>query len=131
MSADLPAPADADDLRYADTTRELTFDSPGSKQDVTAFYQKTLASAQWKSTLEKLVDIDDRPTMIFRNPTKDMLTLAFSAERDGRTPVSLQFQSAAEIAELERRLDAQAAKARAQRERTATEKSPSAGSSEP
>jgi hypothetical protein len=131
MSADLPAPPDADDLRYADTTRELTFESPAAKQELTAFYQKTLAGAQWKSTLEKLVDIDDRPTMIFRNPAKDMLTLAFSAERNGRTPVSLQFQSAAEIADLERRLDAQVAKARVEREQAAREKAAAAANSGP
>jgi hypothetical protein len=114
MSADLPAPPDADDLRYSESTRQLSFDSPAQKQDVTAFYRKELASLHWEPTLEKLVDIDERPTMIFRNPGKDMLTLSFSTEREGRTPVSLQFQTAAEIAELDRRLNEQAAKFRAQ-----------------
>jgi hypothetical protein len=114
MSADLPAPPDADDLRYSDATKELTFDSAAGKQEVTAFYRKKLASSHWEPTLEKLVDIDERPTMIFRNPGKDMLTLSFSTEREGRTPVSLQFQTAAEIAELDRRLNEQAAKFRAQ-----------------
>ncbi len=114
MSADLPAPPDADDLRYAESTKQLSFDSPVDKKEVTSFYRKELASSHWEPTLEKLVDIDERPTMIFRNPGKDMLTLSFSAERNGRTPVSLQFQTAAEIAELERRLNEQAAKFRAQ-----------------
>jgi hypothetical protein len=114
MSADLPAPPDADDLRYSESTKQLVFDSPARKEEVTAFYRKELAFLHWEPTLEKLVDIDERPTMIFRNPGKDMLTLSFSAEREGRTPVSLQFQTAAEIAELERRLDEQAAKFRAQ-----------------
>lgn len=114
MSADLPAPPDADDLRYSEATKQLVFDSPADKKEVTAFYKKELASSHWESTLEKLVDINERPTMIFRNPGKDMLTLSFSAEHGGRTPVSLQFQTAAEIAELERRLNEQAAKARAQ-----------------
>jgi len=114
MSADLPAPPDADDLRYAESTKELSFDSPESKQEVTAFYRKELAAAHWQPTLEKLVDIDEHPTMIFRNPGKDMLTLSFSGDRDGRVPVSLKFQTSAEIADLERRLDAQAAKYRAQ-----------------
>lgn len=114
MSADLPAPPDADDLRYSESTKELMFDSSAGKQEVTAFYRKELASSHWEPTLEKLVDIDERPTMIFRNPGKDMLTLSFSAERSGRTPVTLQFQTSAEIAELDRRLNEQAAKFRAQ-----------------
>jgi len=114
MSADLPAPSDANDLRYSESTKELVFDSPAHKEEVIAFYRKELASSHWESTMEKLVDIDEHPTMIFRNPGKDMLTLSFSTERDGRTPVSLQFQTAAEIAELDRRLDEQAAKFRAQ-----------------
>ena len=114
MSADLPAPPDADDLRYSEATKQLVFDSSADKNEVTAFYRKELASSHWEPTLEKLVDIDEHPTMIFRNPGKDMLTLSFSSERNGRTPVSLQFQTAAEIAELERRLNEQAAKFRAQ-----------------
>lgn len=106
MSADLPAHTQADDVRYAESTRELTYDTTAPKDDVVAFYKKTLAAQQWHSTMEKTVDVDDRPTMIFRNPTKDMLTLSFDSEREGRLPVSLQFQSAAEIADLEQRMKA-------------------------
>ena len=50
--------------------------------------------------------MDDKPTMIFRNPTKDMITLSFSSVRDGKLPVSVQFQSAAEIEEIEQRIKA-------------------------
>jgi hypothetical protein len=117
MSADLPAPEDVQDLRYADTTKELSFASPAGKDAVVDFYKKALAPSGWESTLQKLVDVDDRPTMIFRNPGKDMLTLSFSSERDGRLPVSLQFQSAAEIAELDRQLKAKAPQIRAELER--------------
>ncbi len=109
MSADLPAHAQADDVRYAESTRELTYDTTAPKDDVVAFYKKTLAAQQWKSTMEKTVDVDDRPTMIFRNPTKDMLTLSFGSEREERLPVSLQFQSAAEIADFEQRMKAKIA----------------------
>jgi|GEM_PF-2578205 len=42
--------------------------------------------------------------MIFRNPAKDMLTLAMPPARGGKLSVSLQHQSAAEIAELERQI---------------------------
>lgn len=113
MSADLPAPPDAADLHYADSTQEITFDTAANKDAVVDYYRKTLAAAKWESTLDKTVDISDRPTMIFRNPTKDMLTLSFSSASGGKLPVSLQFQSAAEIAELDRQLKEQAPKIRA------------------
>lgn len=106
MSADLPAPENAQGVRYADTTKELSFESPVDKESVVAFYKQALAKSSWQPTLEHTVDIDEKPTMIFRNPTKDMLTLSFSRERSGVLPVSLQHQSAAEIEEIERRIKA-------------------------
>ena len=117
MSADLPAPERADDLRYSDMTKELSFETPDSKEAMTAFYKRTLGLTQWAPTLEKTVDIDDKPTMIFRNPAKDMLRLSFSSERQGKTPVSLVFQSAAEIAELDRQIKAQAPRIKAEMEK--------------
>jgi hypothetical protein len=104
MSADLPAPDRAEDLRYSDMTKELSFETADTKEAIVDFYRQTLGPRSWKSTLEKTVDIDDKPTMIFRNPSKDLLTLSFSSAREGKIPVSLQHQSAAEIAELERRI---------------------------
>jgi hypothetical protein len=72
-----------------------------------------LAAAGWKSTMDKLVDVDEKPTMIFRNPAKDMLTLSMSGARGGKLGVSVRFQSAAEIAELDRRIKEEAPKLRA------------------
>jgi hypothetical protein len=124
MSADLPAPEQAGDLRYSDQTKELSFDTTETKEAVTDFYKRTLGKAQWEPTLDKTVDIDDRPTMIFRNPAKDMLTLSFSPRvRDGKTSVSLQHQSAAEIAELERRIKAEAPRLKAEMQRREAEES--------
>lgn len=108
MSADLPAPENVQELQYADTTKELSFETAAAKDAVVDFYKQTLGKAGWQPTLEKTVDVDDKPTMIFRNPAKDLLTLSFSRERDGKLPVSLQHQSAAEIAELDRQIKAQA-----------------------
>lgn len=125
MSADLPVPENAEELRYADSTKELSFAVAANKDAVVAFYKKALAQIGWKSTLEKTVDVDEKPTMIFRNPAKDMLTLSFSGDRDGKLPVSLQFQSAAEIAELDRQIKASApaikAKIKAQMEEEAAQ----------
>jgi hypothetical protein len=51
--------------------------------------------------------------MIFRNPAKDMLTLSMSGVYNGKLPVSVRFQSASEIAELDRRIKEEAPKLRA------------------
>jgi hypothetical protein len=104
MSADLPAPPDAPDLRYTENTKELSFETAGDKQAVVDFYKKTLGKLGWEPTLEHLVQVGDREEMIFRNSAKDMLTLAMPARPTGKIPVSLQQQSAAEIAELDRQL---------------------------
>jgi hypothetical protein len=117
MSADLPAPENAQDLRYAETTKELSFETAANKDAVVDFYKQALAKSGWQPTLDKTVDIDEKPTMIFRNPAKDMLTLSFAREREGKIPVSLQYQSAAEIDELERQIKAKAPALRAEMER--------------
>ena len=63
--------------------------------------------------MDKMVDVDEKPTMIFRNPAKEMLTLAISGVLGGKLLVSVRFQSAAEIAELDRRIKEEAPKLRA------------------
>ncbi len=102
ISADIPAPPNVEDLRYIDEPPELTFDTAPDQNVVVDFYRKSLAAAGWQSTLDHTVPIDDLPTMIFRNPGKDMLTLKMSAGPRGKLHVSVRFQSGAEIAELDR-----------------------------
>ena len=112
MSADIPAPPDVEDLRYVDEPPELTF-ATTNQDAIVDFYRKTLAAAGWKSTMDKMVDVDEKPTMIFRNPAKDMLTLSMSGVHGGKLLASVRFQSAAEIAELDRRIKEEAPKLRA------------------
>ena len=113
ISSDIPAPPDVEDLRYVDEPPELTFAATANQDAIVDFYRKTLANAGWKSTMDKLVDVDEKPTMIFRNPAKDMLTLSMSGGYRGKLLVSVRFQSAAEIAELDRRIKEEAPKLRA------------------
>jgi hypothetical protein len=112
MSADIPAPPNVEDLRYIDDPPELTF-ATTNQDAIVDFYRKTLTAAGWTSTLDKLVDVDEKPTMIFRNPAKDMITLSMPSVHDGKLDVSVRFQSAAEIAELDRRIKEEAPKLRA------------------
>ena len=92
ISSDIPAPPDVEDLRYVDEPPELTF-ATTNQDAIVDFYRKTLASAGWKSTMDKMVDVDEKPTMIFRNPAKEMLTLAVPyAYGSGKVGVSVRFQ---------------------------------------
>jgi hypothetical protein len=104
ISADIPPPPNVEDLRYVDMPPELTFDTRANQDAVVDFYRKNLSAAGWQSTLDHTVPIDDLPTMIFRNPGKDMLTLKMSAGPRGKLHASVRFQSAAEIAELDRKI---------------------------
>ena len=109
ISADIPAPPGVEDLRYVDELPELTFGTAANQQDaIVDFYRKTLAATNWKSTLDHIVAVDDKPTMIFRNPAKDMLTLSFYGAAGGKLGTSVRFQGAAEIAERDRKMKEQA-----------------------
>lgn len=108
MSADLPAPPEAEDLRYTDQNQELSFETAADKNAIVASYRKILATAKWEPTLDHTIQIDDKDEMIFRNPAKDMLTLTLPSESRGKLLVSLRFQSAAEIAELDRKIKEEA-----------------------
>ena len=107
MSVDLPAPADADGLQYADATTQLLFDTKTSAADVAGFYRTALAAAGWAATTAAPVKVGFKDALIFRNPQKDMLTLEVYKVAD-KNRVSLKHQSAAEVADVERRLDAKA-----------------------
>jgi hypothetical protein len=113
MSADIPAPPNVEDLRYADEPPELTFETAENQDAIVDFYGKTLAGVGWKSTMDRMVDVDEKPTMIFRNPAKDMLTLSIPSAYGGKFYVSVRFQSAGEIAELDRKIKEMAPKIRA------------------
>jgi hypothetical protein len=116
ISADIPAPPDVEDLRYVDEPPELTFTTT-NQGAIVDFYKKTLASAGWKSTMDKMVDVDEKPTMIFRNPAKEMITLSMPYDYGGgKLGGSVRFQSAKEIAELDRRIKEEAPKLRAEAE---------------
>jgi len=121
ISADIPALPGVEDLRYVDEPPELTFATSANKEAIADSYRKTLANAGWKSTMDKLVDIDEKPTMIFRNPANDMLTLWMSGGPNDNLLVSVRFQSAAEIAELDRKVKEEAPKLRAAAEAKAAE----------
>lgn len=101
MSADLPAPANAETVQYADSVPNLFFDSPDSQDKVVAYYRETLGKTGWEATTENPVKEQFKEWLIFRNKAKDLLTLELT-EVEGKTRVLLKHESAAQVAELER-----------------------------
>src|SRR5215831_14030358 len=113
ISSDIPAPQGVEDVRYVDEPPELTF-ATTNKDAVVEFYRKALAALGWKPTMDKMIDVDEKPTMIFRNPAQEMITLSVPYNYGGgKLGVSVRYQSAAEIAELDRRIKEEAPKLRA------------------
>ena len=116
ISSDIPAPPDVEDLHYVDEPPELTF-ATASQDAIVDFYRKTLAAEGWKSTMDKMVDVEGKPTMIFRNPAKEMITLAVPYDYgSGKLGVSVRFQSATELAERDRKMKEMAPRLRAEAE---------------
>lgn len=113
LSADLPAPSDTVQLQYADTTKQILFDTKESEDAIVAFYRKSLGSSGWTATTDNTLKIDWKSVLIFRNAAKDMLTLEMYPVKDESVlRVTLKHQSTAEVAAIEEHLDEQAAAAR-------------------
>jgi hypothetical protein len=120
MSADLPAPADAEHVQYSDQLKQLNLNALGTPDEVAAWYQTALAPAGWKSTTEKPVKDGVQSFMIFRNPEMELLNLdMWDLTNEKKVRVTLNHQSAAEVEELERRaklaIEEQKKKAEAER----------------
>jgi len=122
MSADLPTPPEFVDAQYSDSTKQLLFDTKQSLEEVEKFYRETLAKGGWKPTLDHFTKSDFKQFLIFRNPQKDMLTLeAYPVDEILR--VTLQHQSKAEVAEIERLSKGEQERKVAEKEKKAKEKS--------
>lgn len=116
MSVELPVPADAVRVQYSDSPAVLSFDLAAAEADAVAFYRQSLGKSDWKPTTEKPVAVDFRHELIFLNPAKDRLTLELT-QVEGKTRGLLKYQTAAEVAEIERLLAAEAERLRKEREK--------------
>lgn len=114
MSVDLPAPADAEKVHYADSTRNVIFETSKSRDEIATYYRTTLGKARWEATTEKPIEIDRKYVLIFRNPTKDLLTLEMY-DVQGVNHVSLKHETAEQVAESERRFKAELARREAEK----------------
>jgi hypothetical protein len=108
MSAELPAPPFAQNLQYADTTATLSSQTSAKPADVFSFYRQALANAKWEATTTNPVRDGTKAFQIFRNPGKEMLTIETRTTLDSdQSKVTVKYQDATEIAELDRRFKEQ------------------------
>ncbi len=103
MSADIPMPTEYQDANYIDAQKRFIFDCPAKDiAEVTTYYRAELAEQDWRPTSEP-TRIDDKTMVIFRNQSGDMIALEFRNFPD-ECQVSVAHSTAAEVAELERRM---------------------------
>ena len=108
-SADIPLPSGVESPQYSDSLKTLHFDAaPGSANDLFAFYRDALATRDWQATTDHPVG-DDPQFAVYRNPGKEMITLEMKEYSDV-VRVSVQHQTAEEVARLEAKLADQADK---------------------
>lgn len=109
MSADIPSPPQIEDPRYTDTLKRLSFEGELSKEEILKFYSESLPKLEWKSSSATGTMIDDWEVYSWRNPGKDLLTLSFWKGTGQFLRVYVQVKTAQEIADMNKRLDEQAA----------------------
>jgi hypothetical protein len=113
LSADLPVPADAPDPRYTDGMKTLHFDYPGKAVvKLAAFYGDELKRQGFAATGEPVGQ--EEVAVVYRNDKQDMITLDMRLYND-LTRVDVRHYTAAEVAEMDRRLKVEAAKREAER----------------
>lgn len=120
LSSDLPCPADAINVQYSEPPIQLGFDVAQSPDDVVKFLNEQLSKQGWEATTEKPLENDFKQMLIYRNPAKEYLEMNMH-DFEGKTRVRLEFQTAEEFAELERRAKA-AALAKVAKEKAKAEK---------
>lgn len=103
MSADLPAPQGAENIRFTETPTVLQFETAQPVSDVAGFYRKALAEQGWKATTDETIHDDKKDELIFRNPQKDLIWLTMRPS-DSKLQVKLEHQTAAEVEAIEKRL---------------------------
>ena len=108
LPAEIPAPADAKELQFSTSQKRLSFQYPKTQEECIAFYREKLAGVGWRTTMEAPTKIDSDQVIVFRNANGDLMNLAMRPGPSGGLLVAADFQTAGEIAELKRKLDAQA-----------------------
>jgi len=123
MSAELPGPPEMTDAQYSDATKTLMFDINQSEQELAQYYRETSTPLGWTATTDNPIEIDWKKVLIFRNEAKDLMELETSVV-DGKTRAELKYQTAAEVAEIDRQVKAEQERRRKEMEEEASRPKP-------
>lgn len=116
LSADIPAPPQAGDLRFDESSSKLTFAvSNDEVAPVFEFYRTELAKQSWQPTTGEPIDDDQKRTsfLVFRNPDKDMISIDVRVYNEV-ADVSAKFTTEAELKRLDEIAAEEAARAKAE-----------------
>ncbi len=111
LSADLPVPPDSENHNYNDLEQYVTFSSKKTKAEIFEFYRQTMTAKGWKQSAELT---DKTEILPFRNQSSDLFTIALGNAPENTIKAIARFQSAAQVAAMNKILDAQAAAHKAQ-----------------
>ena len=106
LPADLPVPPEAQGVEYATSLKRLDFTTSTAPEAVMEFYRTAVPG--WTTGMKEARQEDAKEVLAFRNAQNDLIVLSLTSDSSGGTRATLEFQSAEEIAEMNRRLDAQA-----------------------
>jgi len=112
LCGDLPAPPDAQDIRYSESKGELSFTTTADKVALSKFYNEKLAPSGWKQDGDKAFRNGDYDQMGFYVPKGDVLFLKVWPEDGGVHKVVLEYMTRAAINEMDKALDRQQAAAK-------------------
>lgn len=97
MSADLPALPNAQNVQYAEATRQLSCEAALTPDEVARQYGDLLRKFSWQPTTEQPVQDGRVSFMIFRNEARDLMQLDMR-ELESSTRVLLKLRTADEVA---------------------------------
>lgn len=112
LSAELPAPRDAKRMQYSEPPVQLSIDFAGDLAAADKWYREQLGKMGWEPTTENPVKEGFEYFVIYRNKAGEMLEITLQ-EVDDFTRLQLEYTTAEEFAEMEKRWEEQRKKAEA------------------
>jgi hypothetical protein len=103
LSADLPAPADAKDIRFSQPPVQLMVDFKGNPAAADAWYREAMMKLGWTPTTDHPVSESEVESwVIYRNKPGEMAEIKFR-KVDDFTRLTIEFTSAQEMVAMEKR----------------------------
>jgi hypothetical protein len=112
LYAELPAPRDAKRMQYSEPPVQLSLDFAGDLTAADKWYREQLGNMGWEPTTGNPVKEGFEYFVIYRNKAGEMLEITLQ-EVDHLTRLQMEYTTAEELAEMERRWEEQRKKAEA------------------